>query len=263
MTAASASVWLLDLGNTRLKLCPHILGSEVREGSVQALAHADADFGSQLERALDALPPAGTALFASVGPPAVAATVLAQLAARGVVARAVGVDAQRPGLALCYAQPQRFGVDRWLGLIGARRHAGAGMPLLVASCGTALTIDLLDAGGRHLGGVIAPSPQGMAEALRSRASHLPVAADPVASGFACDTAAAIAAGCNGAALGLLQRSLADARARLGACVPLLLSGGGGAPLAQALRGEVDGVSYHPWLVLDGLAQLAHERASLR
>ena len=131
MTAASASVWLLDLGNTRLKLCPHLLGSEVRKGSVQALAHADADFGSQLERALDALPPAGTALFASVGPPAVAATVLAQLAARGVVARAVGVDAQRPGLALCYAQPQRFGVDRWLGLIGARQNAGAGTPLLV------------------------------------------------------------------------------------------------------------------------------------
>lgn len=275
------SMLLLDLGNTRLKLAAVTASNGAdpagpTPAGARALVHGRPGFDADLAAALDAMPDASGALFASVGPPELAARIDAALAARGIAVERCSVVAQRADLRVCYPQPQQFGVDRWLGLIGARRHAGAGPALLVASCGTALTVDLLDADGTHLGGVIAPGPALMASALRSRATHLPDAGfanDDAAfanaptsantPGFACDTAAAIAAGCQGAGAGLLQRCIATARARV-QDLRVLLTGGGAPPLQALLADHAPcAPSYHPWLVLDGLAQLAHERASLR
>ena len=85
-----------------------------------------------------------------------------------------------------------------------------GAPALVVAVGTALTIDLLDADGRHRGGRIAPSPALMREALHARATHLPVGGGTYAE-FADDTEAALASGCEGAALALIERSQHGAR----------------------------------------------------
>lgn len=264
------SVLLLDLGNTRLKIAAMTAAPASDPGAAalanaHALAHDNPHFDAELAVALDTMPSATSALFASVGPPALAARIDAALAARGVAVERCAVDPDRADLRVCYAQPERFGVDRWLGLLGARRQAGAACALLVASCGTAITVDLLAADGTHLGGVIAPGPALMASALRGRAAHLPETAFGAGDGFACDTAAAIAAGCHGAGAGLLERCIAQARQRVDVLRVLLT--GGGAPALQSLlaaNGHAPApASYHPWLVLDGLAQLAQERASLR
>ena len=46
-----------------------------------------------------------------------------------------------------YAEPSRLGVDRWLAMLGARaRHGGA---LCVVDVGSAMTMDLAAAVGRH------------------------------------------------------------------------------------------------------------------
>ena len=67
--------------------------------------------------------------------------------------------------------------------------------------------------------------------------------------FATDTQDALASGCDGAALGLIERSLREATQLLGETPGLLLHGGGADALAphlpQALRA--------PSLVLEGLA----------
>src|SRR5690606_29009768 len=114
----------------------------------------------------------------------------------------------RDDLRLCYADPARFGVDRWLALLGARRACPAA-PLLLAACGTALTLDLVDHDGQHRGGMIAPSPALMLEALRRRAPHLPETA-PADHGFACDSAPAMASGTLLAAAGLVREAVARA-----------------------------------------------------
>src|SRR3546814_4802894 len=44
---------------------------------------------------------------------------------------------------------------------------------MVVGVGTALTVDWLDADGRHRGGRIAPSPTLMRDALHARAAQLP------------------------------------------------------------------------------------------
>jgi type III pantothenate kinase len=62
-----------------------------------------------------------------------------------------------------YAQPERMGVDRWLAMVGAReRNKGR---LCVIDAGSALTIDLVSAAGRHEGGYIIPGPSLMERAL--------------------------------------------------------------------------------------------------
>src|SRR5690606_24272848 len=104
---------------------------------------------------------------------------------------------------------------------------------LVAGVGTALTVDLVDATGRHLGGRIAPSPALMRQALQGRAAHLPAQGGEYRE-FAADTADALASGCTGAALGLLQRSLEAAMQACGEAVPLLLHGGGAGELLAQL-----------------------------
>ena len=136
-------------------------------------------------------------------------------------------------------------MDRFLALLAAHARGGAA---LVVGIGTALTIDLLDAGGQHHGGRIAPSPSLMREALHARAAVLPLAGG-IRLPFAADTTDALASGCEGAALALIADSLAAARERLGVAPAVLLHGGGAPALQAALPHSVSA----PSLVLEGLA----------
>ena len=67
--------------------------------------------------------------------------------------------------------------------------------------GTAVTVDLLDAAGRHHGGRIAPSPQLMRDALHAAAAQLPAQGGDYVE-FAADTVDALASGCDGVISGL-------------------------------------------------------------
>lgn len=62
-----------------------------------------------------------------------------------------------------YAEPHRLGVDRWAALLAAF-HLVAG-PVVVIDCGTAMTIDVLDREGLHLGGWILPGHKLMMQSL--------------------------------------------------------------------------------------------------
>lgn len=154
------------------------------------------------------------------------------------VARAGGV---RNG----YREPSRLGCDRFASLIGARALF-PGERLIVATCGTATTIDALEADGYFLGGLILPGPVLMAQSLAQQTAQLPqidaaFIAPPL---FADDTEAAIRSGCLIAQSGAIRQALA---AHAGArCI---LSGGAArfiAPLLERPHHVVDN------LVLRGL-----------
>ncbi|KAG0732551.1 hypothetical protein G6F66_014842 [Rhizopus arrhizus] len=91
----------------------------------------------------------------------------------------------------------------------------------------------------------------MREALHARAVQLPATGGDY-SEFANDTADALASGCDGAAVALVERSAQQAHALLGVAPSLLVHGGG----APALMPLLPGADYHPSLVLDGLARWA-------
>ncbi|HEU4813642.1 MAG TPA: type III pantothenate kinase [Xanthomonadaceae bacterium] len=244
MQRGTGGDWLFDLGNTRLKLAP--LSRDGQVGEVQARAHDAPDWQARL-------PSGDTAWVCDVASSTLSLELLQELATRFRRVSIARTSATFAGVRVAYAQPGRMGVDRFLALLGAR-SLGAG-PWLVVGVGTALTIDLLAADGRHVGGRIAPSPEVMRAALHARATHLPVDGGHYAE-FATDTRDALASGCEGAAIALVERSLAQARKALGADAMPLLHGGG----APALASAVDGARVERALVLQGLATWARAGA---
>ncbi len=236
------SDWLFDLGNSRFKYAP-LQG--VRAGNVEAWPHGAE---AMPDAAVQGLPSGGTAYVASVAAPALTAAMLDVLRSRFTQVRVARTEAEYAGLRIAYADPSKFGVDRYLALLAVvdRRQ-----PVVVAGVGTALTVDLLDAHGQHHGGRIAASPTTMREALHARAVQLPPSGGNYAE-FANDTADALASGCDGAAVALIERSCAQAAGVLGT-VPALLVHGGGAPALMPLLPDAQ---FHAALVLDGLARWA-------
>jgi type III pantothenate kinase len=236
------SDWLFDLGNSRFKFAPLVEGGV---GPVQAWAHgAEAMTAS----ALQALPRGDTAWVASVAASTLTAEVMTVLDARFARVQVARTQVECAGVRIAYARPEKFGVDRFLALLAAAR---ARQPVLVVGVGTALTIDLMDGDGLHRGGRIGASPTVMRQALHARAAQLPASGGDYAE-FANDTADALASGCDGAAVALVERSLRLGAELLGVPPQLLVHGGGAAPLLPLLPPA----EYRPALVLDGLARWA-------
>ena len=146
---------------------------------------------------------------------------------------------QRAGVRNGYRDPSQLGCDRFAAAIGARALK-PGQALLVATCGTATTIDALTADGDFVGGMILPGLQLMARSLARNTAQLPhiATAASVPPAFADNTEDAILSGCVSAQVGAIERAcrLHDA----GMC---MLSGGAARFLAPALS-----ASYHFWMV---------------
>lgn len=243
----AARRWLFDLGNSRLKW---VRADALGKQPAQAQGHDGRLDASTLAMACADVCPGDRAWVASVAL-AAGEGLLAALRQRGALAVPAQTRAACAGVRIAYAQPLRLGVDRFLGLLAA--HARAPQPWLVVNVGTAVTIDLLGADGVHHGGLIAPSPTLMREALTRRAVQLPAAGGTVLD-FAGDTADALASGAILAARALVERSVRAARRRLGVRPGVLLSGGGADALREGWRLPLQGA---PELVLEGLARYAH------
>jgi len=157
-----------------------------------------------------------------------------------------------------YAEPARLGVDRFLGLVAA--HAEVTGPCVLAGCGTALTLDALDADGTHLGGLIAPSPTLMLDALAGATARLARPERARVGEIADNTADALQSGTKLAAVALIERFLARAGDRFGARATLVLTGGGSADLSALLA---PAHRVEPDLVLRGLARFADEMPGSR
>lgn len=156
---------------------------------------------------------------------------------------AVKSQAQSFGVINAYRQPEKLGVDRWLALVAARQQFQG--PVCIVDCGTAITVDLIDAGGRHLGGLISPGLTLMKESLGQRTEALPTAIAQHEIGLADHTEAAIYSGTLMAAVGLIEHVLAQHPGGM----RLVLTGGDAESIASQL-GDVSTVI--PDLVLRGL-----------
>jgi type III pantothenate kinase len=246
---------LVDIGNTRVKWAS-LRGSV--PGRMRAFAHGG---GGAAMRTLVKAAPRGVRRIVAVSVAGKTMERALNAAARArfhVTPEYIRSTRAAHGVRNGYRDTWRLGADRWVSIVGARdmnqTHA-----LLIVNVGTALTIDLLDAAGRHRGGAIAPSPQTMVASLlsgthgiRRRASGRSASARKL---FAPDTASALAAGANFAAASLVDRATREVRRMLGARPLLLLSGGGAADLEHLLESRGRWV---PDLVLRGLARFARD-----
>ncbi|RNF29467.1 pantothenate kinase [Massilia aurea] len=217
---------LVDAGNTRVKW---------------ALADADAVPGAwrsngavlhaQLDEAAAEWTAAGVtrALVSNVAGPQLAARIAALLPT-GIEVEWFASTFERAGLRNGYREPGRLGCDRFAAAIGARALA-PGQDLVVATCGTATTVDAVTADGLFVGGMILPGLALMASSLATNTAQLPqVAPGALPALFGDNTNDAILSGVLSAQAGAIERAVAGHRAT--ACI---VSGGAAPTIAPALK----------------------------
>lgn len=248
-------ILLVDIGNTRAKWA---VVRDGRLGERGAVAHRGAA-ARDWTRAMDALGPGLRRVLVSnvAGPGVGHALGEWALDRHGVRPEFLQAARAAAGVENSYAHPASMGVDRWLGMIGAWRRAGG--PLVCVAAGTALTIDALDARGRHAGGLIVPGYELMIDALMKRTSNIAQGVEiekPKARGrLGCNTAAAIDLGACQALAGVAERTVRWFAGQAGSEPRVYLGGGDAARLEPWLD-----VRYElaPDLVLEGLAVMADE-----
>jgi len=244
---------LIDAGNTRVKWgVPRdvafasgqtdrwLHAGSVARGEVADLSAAWS--GLQIARVV----------VSNVAGPVLRAALLAVL--QGVFGAGIEVtwfasQAELAGLRNRYQNPAQLGCDRFASAIGA--HAlFPGRALIVATCGTATTVDAVTAGGEFIGGMILPGLGVMATSLALNTAQLPQiqAISQMVTPFADNTTDAIVAGCIAAQTGAIERAVVRHR-ELHGDVLCVLAGGAGPVLASYLAMPCEKVDN---LVLIGL-----------
>lgn len=222
---------LLDLGNSRLKWALAAAGSPawIASGSVDW----SADPLARLREAWASSPPVAAVLAASVVDDAREAQVGVAVQERfGMAPHWVRTPASACGVRNAYADPGRLGVDRFLAMVAA--HAAGQAPCVLASAGTALTLDALGADGEHLGGLIAPGAQLMQDALLGATARVRPERPGAIVDAARNTADALASGCWHALAALVDRFAVRMREPLGGTPTVLVGGGDAAQLLALL-----------------------------
>ena len=244
---------LFDIGNTRLKWG---YWSDGRISKTGELTH-------------DQIHENGFAALTSRLPRNVTHTIACNVAGTGIATKLSGViglhcdtdlrfarcDKSAYGVTTSYKQPRRLGVDRWVAMIGAWNEFRSA--LCIVDAGTAITIDVIDRSGQHLGGQIIPGIHLMGESLRSKTSDIAAATkksrDP-GDGlgvFGKNTDDAIAYGALTAVCGAIERSAKRIRSA-GMRPKIVLTGGDASRILKQLNSNA---IHRPHLVLQGLATM--------
>jgi type III pantothenate kinase len=158
------------------------------------------------------------------------------------------------GVTNAYADPAQYGVDRWAALLGA--HSRYKAPVCIIDAGTAVTVDLLDAGGLHRGGRILPGLSMMREALLGGTAGIQrIDGNPVL--FADNTADAVSSGTLHMLRAALLEIIGSARQCLGNGMKIIITGG----MSEQIMSlpDLPDMVHEPDLVLIGLHAVAEKR----
>jgi type III pantothenate kinase len=242
---------LVDFGNSRIKWA---LYADTNLHASAVLTHRQQALSSILAQAWTALPTPQRVVVASVAA-AERKTELADWVQQhwSLSAEFIVSPAQGHGLINSYQEPAKLGCDRWAAMVAAY-HAARG-PVCVVDCGSAVTIDVVDAVGRHLGGLILPGVHTMHAALTAHTALAPVDFSQLPPQLlGTSTQEAIALGIARSISALVQQTLTEMERSHGLRLACYLTGGDAALIAPLLAlpcvVEAD-------LVLQGLAIMAH------
>lgn len=259
---------LMDVGNSRVKLgWDH--PSMGREPSVHAIALRPLDaLPGLLRKWLAALPmPPTHARGVNVAGTVVAQNIESVLREFGTQVAWLLPGKQALGVRNAYEQPEQLGADRWSALLGlaGRLNEQAGLPAqpkplrahVLATFGTATTIDTLSPEMVFEGGLILPGPALMRQALAQGTANLPLATG-ASNNFPKNTLQAISTGVVAAQAGAVWRQCLIAEQLYG-CAPLLYVSGGGWPEVETeiktRLAHLD-ITFIANPVLDGLARMS-------
>jgi len=91
----------------------------------------------------------------------------------GIAPQIAKTEKKHAGLEVSYQDPSRLGVDRWLAMLAA--YSDSGKAVCVIDCGSAITVDLVDEQGVHVGGYIVPGIAMQTKSLLSSTGQIRLA----------------------------------------------------------------------------------------
>lgn len=243
----------IDIGNSRIKWALFIDGLIKEDGSS---GYSYEDFENKLE--LSCLPDVAETVMVSC----VAGDELkgrfekwASKNAYTNIEFAITCN-QQHGIVNSYLRPEKLGVDRWLAMVAAYRECEAKQDELICviDCGTAITIDVLNSGGVHQGGLIMPGYQVMIQSMfqgaknikNEKKSFLEVSHS---AGLGNSTADALVKGCSQIIVQGISGIISGYQKESTSILRCIVTGGDGCWISSALT--IENV-YDPFLVLKGL-----------
>ncbi len=154
------------------------------------------------------------------------------------------------GLQVAYDNPERLGVDRWLAMLAAW---SPGQACCVVDCGSAITVDLVNADGVHLGGYIVPGLKIMRSGLLGETGQIKMEPEAASSSLApgVNTSQAVNNGILRMAVSFVQ-SVLDVLDSNGNGWKVVMTGGDMDTINQFISAGVT-IECVPELVLDGLS----------
>ena len=241
---------LLDIGNSLLHWA--VCTDDRPEGGGQFL-HRGRNLLQLADQAWANLPAPDRVVIANVAGSSPGMALADWLQQRwGIAPEFIRASARACGVTNAYPEPERLGVDRWATLVATHYHyPGAAC---IVDCGTAITIDVINAEGWHQGGLILPGVESMKQLLLQNTADIGTAGNlRPARLLATATADAVNGGALYLAVAAIDRIIGDLAADYGASLQVVLTGGDAPVLLPLLATPAH---HDPALVLEGLALLA-------
>ncbi len=240
---------VVDIGNTLTKV--GIYDNDLRLASAAFATDKTADaarFGSSVSSAVGS--DFTTSIVSSVVPELNSAVIEALADIGGTEPLVVTNDLDF-GFTIEYRPLEDAGSDRLINTFSAVERYG--VPIIVCSFGTAMTLDHVDVGRVLTGGLIAPGMNTLAAALRLTTSRLPeVSIELPATRLQNTTVGSLRSGIVYGYFGLVEGLLAGIKQELGFDGKVIATGGF-APLIAENTSQIDIVDQD--LMLDGLKAL--------
>ncbi len=158
----------IDIGNSRLKWC----FSDTDENTVYgATAYQDSTFEQTLDKHWLAQPEPTDIIVCTVCGPDIRETLCAWCDRTWrIQPRFASVEKHCGDVVNAYDDVSQLGVDRWIAIIAARNLCHKN--ILVVDCGTAMTLDGIEANGQHRGGLIVPGVDMMLNSLPEKTREI-------------------------------------------------------------------------------------------
>lgn len=245
-------ILLVDVGNTRIKWAT-LENEELKFGD--AFNYHEKDFTPLLNAQWSQLLSPQRIMIANVAGADVEKNLLGWIKQFWhKIPEFITPQAQQNGVVNGYIDPKTLGVDRWLSLIAARNSYSG--PVCIISCGTAITIDAMNATGQHLGGLITPGLEAMRSCLtKCTPLHLPTNefGQQEKNWLGKCTEEGVSQGILFMTTAFINQSVKQLQVELGSELICVISGGDAELFLSRLSTLCH---YRPFLVLDGLTEFS-------
>lgn len=240
-------ILLFDIGNTHTHLALADGRGVRRQGQVPTSGWRDGTAPAAVARFVGRAVVTGCGLCSVV--PAATPWVVRAVRRRWRLAPFILTAATVRGVGIRYPRPASIGPDRLANAVAVHHHFGA--PAMAVDFGTAVTLDVVDAPGDYVGGVIAPGLAAMTDYLHEKTALLPrIRIRDPRTAIGKNTVQAMQIGAVQGYRGLIRELIRQVKRELGCRrLPVVATGGYARLMAVGLP-EITAV--RPDLTLEGL-----------